>query len=848
MKKYVRILLIAIMSLLLVSCKKDIDKEVKDRAWFDKTVSEYVFINDNKQVTDNFELDSKYKEINISWQSDNSAILVKEESNLLKGIVTRKVEDTLVNLSASFSYQDFNSEKEYKVTVLKVEEVDENMRKVILNVEIPEELAPGEILTIGSNINGWSPANKDYSAVKISDKKYQLELDFDITEGLIKVEYKWTIQDTNLDNFDQWSRVEKSDDGQSEIDNRVIQVSGSSEIVVNVFDEVAFFADPNFVQPPTVVGNLEIIEDFEMPQLNRTRTIRVWTPENYDKNNKDKKYPVLYMHDAQNLFDTKTAYAGEWEVDETIQRMIDENGIDGFIVVGIDNSSHRMNEYTPDFSDKPEAEGGKYADFIVETLKPYIDEKYNTLDDRVNTLVAGSSMGGLISFYIGLKYSDVFGMIGAFSPSFQINTLEARNDFIKGLDLEIDNLPRLYIDAGTGESLQQFVPVVLNELISAGYDSDKIFTLIAEGDQHNESAWRRRFPEALEWLYSDSKGNYVEPTIEVNIEITISQKIIEYINTLGLNGDFYFYNGNIATSLKLDLVENIAKGRLLSKPNLKMNYQIIYFEEGVITLFETNGGAIVPPTIVDIDIEEINLEIDLLELEIKEKVSFNVNVPENTQTYFNSFNSENTQLLIYTGKLANSYVLNKINDDLYNTVFFLTPNSSISFKILFYSGTDKIQIYENKENGEGFTGSTYDIESKGLTDINHTVEGWQIPVTLTVNLKSVEIEVPENERLVMGLYQSIFGGSWRDSMMDETGENEYQISKETITGKIGLTAGYIIFKEGATSPYLQKFEKIGGTAVKVTDYEVYIPFSEWDKDEKAKFTINHIVSDEDINY
>src|SRR5690554_428848 len=112
----------------------------------------------------------------------------------------------------------------------------------------------------------------------------------------------------------------------------------------------------------TVVGTLKIIENFYMPELKRYRTIRIWMPSTY---NKDEKYPVIYMHDGQNLFDDYTSFADEWQVDETIEHLIKVNKTNGFIIVGIDNSEFRMDEYTPNWGDIKDAEGDLYAKFIV---------------------------------------------------------------------------------------------------------------------------------------------------------------------------------------------------------------------------------------------------------------------------------------------------------------------------------------------------------------------------------------------------------------------------------------------------------------------------------------------------
>lgn len=242
----------------------------------------------------------------------------------------------------------------------------------------------------------------------------------------------------------------------------------------------------------TVVGNLEIIENFYMPELNRTRTIRIWKPSNY---NNSLNYPVIYMHDGQNLFDDKTSFAGEWGIDESIEQLIQSNKTEGFIVVGIDNSEHRMSEYTPNWGDIKAAEGELYAKFIVNTLKPYIDNNYNTLKDRNNTIIIGSSMGGLISFYIGLKYQNIFGYIGSLSTSFQINSVDARNNFINSLNYQ--NPPFLYLDAGTLEHSMNYISEVKTSLLNASYNKDSIYTLIKNNHAHNESAWRERFPKIL---------------------------------------------------------------------------------------------------------------------------------------------------------------------------------------------------------------------------------------------------------------------------------------------------------------------------------------------------------------
>ncbi len=259
-----------------------------------------------------------------------------------------------------------------------------------------------------------------------------------------------------------------------------------------------------------------IIEKFniEIPQLNRTRTIRVHLPNNYF-NDIDKKYPVLYMHDGQNLSEkTNTFNNQSWEVNETIDYLTETNIIKEVIVIGIDNEgSVRYDEYSPfkyegNFNPQLNGRGGDgilYGKFIVETLKPYIDNHYRTLTERENTAIAGSSMGGFISLYIGSTYPDIFSKIGAFSTASWFSE-EKLLEYLK------NNIPSkeqyIYLDTGTKECEDKEYNYYL-------YGNKKIYDLlsnlftplckikfeIAKDAVHNEDAWAKRFPDFIKWIY-----------------------------------------------------------------------------------------------------------------------------------------------------------------------------------------------------------------------------------------------------------------------------------------------------------------------------------------------------------
>lgn len=235
-----------------------------------------------------------------------------------------------------------------------------------------------------------------------------------------------------------------------------------------------------------------------MPQLARKRAIWIYLPPGYESANK--RYPVIYMHDAQNLFDELTSSFGqEWAVDETLDSMI-ADGTKAAIVVGINNDpAKRLNEYNPyDHEKYGKGEGKEYVEFIVKTLKPYIDARFRTVANRKNTFIAGSSMGGLISMWAILKYPNVFGGAGVFSPSFWI---------AKGIEKDVDKYAwkvpsdsKVWFYAG-GKEGESMVPD-LKKIKNLFNDHSKARTLklIDEQGQHNERAWRIYFPEFYRWV------------------------------------------------------------------------------------------------------------------------------------------------------------------------------------------------------------------------------------------------------------------------------------------------------------------------------------------------------------
>jgi glycogen operon protein len=251
-------------------------------------------------------------------------------------------------------------------------------------------------------------------------------------------------------------------------------------------------------QERTVVGTLITLAGFASPQLDNRRDILVYLPPGYDEG--AARYPVIYMQDGQNLFDAASSFAGvEWRVDETMEGLA-QDGLEA-IVVGISNiGERRSDEYSP-FVDVRHGggRGGAYLAFIAETLKPHIDRAFRTRPGPEHTMIAGSSLGGLISLYALLACPEIFGAAAAFSPAlwFADGAIFERVKAAHGLG------GRLYLDVGTAEGKEAVASTrrmvrLLKRRIQAPEQGLRYHE--AAGARHTEAAWGERFAEAVVWL------------------------------------------------------------------------------------------------------------------------------------------------------------------------------------------------------------------------------------------------------------------------------------------------------------------------------------------------------------
>jgi predicted alpha/beta superfamily hydrolase len=255
-------------------------------------------------------------------------------------------------------------------------------------------------------------------------------------------------------------------------------------------------------------GQLRKHERFRSRFLRNQRDLLVYTPPGYAEQTA-RRFPVLYLQDGQNLFDGATSFVPgqDWHVRQTADAAIDGRAVEPLIIVGIYNTGARVAEYTP--TSVPKLGGGRadrYAKFLIEEVKPFVEREYRVLPGSRHTGIGGSSLGGLVSLYLGLKHSASFGKIAALSPSVWWNHLFIHR-FVKAMSIE--RRPRIWLDIGTreGTRIVEDVERFRDLLLQKGWRLEQALHYErVEGAEHNEIAWAQRVRPFLEFLYPASPG------------------------------------------------------------------------------------------------------------------------------------------------------------------------------------------------------------------------------------------------------------------------------------------------------------------------------------------------------
>ncbi|MCW8866551.1 MAG: alpha/beta hydrolase-fold protein [Colwellia sp.] len=360
--------------------------------------------------------------------------------------------------------------------------VERGKIQVTFILESPSLTAKSNVYLVGSHsaLGHWQPDQvaMTYLGEQQGNHRWQKQLSFEQGEIL---EYKFT--------QGSWANEGANSQGLP-LDNNYLTVTHEQSITTKVSHWRTTADLPVLGQiTGTVKYHSQLTGQGVLP-----RDVIVWLPPGYQQN-VEQYYPVLYMHDGQNIIDPNTAsFKVDWSIDETLTRLIKEKKVPPMIVVGMSSTTNRGPEYSPG------ADGEAYMSFVVNTVKPFIDNTYRTKGAREHTLVGGSSMGGMIALMLAWQYNDVFSKALCMSPAFKIDQLDyvATIADYQGPKKAI----KIYIDNG-GLGLEQRLQPGIDDMLLAlkqqGYQNEMLWVLDKDA-KHTEAAWAKRFPAAITWL------------------------------------------------------------------------------------------------------------------------------------------------------------------------------------------------------------------------------------------------------------------------------------------------------------------------------------------------------------
>lgn len=361
--------------------------------------------------------------------------------------------------------------------------------KTKMNFTITSDEDDERPVYITGNFNKWNPRDLAFELKPLGKNTYSIDISEEDLPEII--EYKYTRggwENVEIDRFGNITPNRRAQNSETETKDQVERWRVNWGPFKKEFYPI-----------------VEIISDkFFIPQLNKTRKIWALLPYNYNKT--DKTYPVLYLQDAQNLFNEGSAF-GNWEIDQKMS-ILAEYGRGDVIIIAIENGSEdRIKEYVLDHNSITEnAEGKKYLRFLADTLKPYVDSVYRTKPEREFTGIGGSSLGGLISIYSGFLYPEVYSKLMIFSPSLWINP---ENNFPQ-MNFKNPYDIKVYMYGGEMEGSQMTERIGLFEKTMEGWENSHSLQFefkvsINPDGKHQEFFWSQEFPRAVEWLFYDTQ-------------------------------------------------------------------------------------------------------------------------------------------------------------------------------------------------------------------------------------------------------------------------------------------------------------------------------------------------------
>ncbi len=401
----------------------------------------------------------------------------------------------------------FSSVKQrYEAEVAALRQANREPVTVEFAVSVPPTTPEDQLVYVtgsGPALGAWDPAGL---ALEPGDDGRH----YGSAEVLRGIEYEYKITRGT------WSTVERGPAGE-EIDNRLLRADEPMTVDV----EVTSWVDGGKSIPGriTITGELRLHKNVHSDILANERTLAVWLPPGYD-DEADRRYPVLYVQDGQNLFDESASFAGvEWQMDETAQRLIEQGAIQPIIIVGLYNTPDRDAEYTPsaagDALGTP-ARGDDYVRALVEQFKPFIDQRYQTRTGPEHTAIAGAGLGGLIALHAAATAPQTFGSAATLSPWLRLGASgdDAGFDLARHWQQQPpDHLAdlRLWIDMGDspgsiypGPTPLEDADALVAALDSAGLarEDDYRYERIP-GGTHDEAAWQQRLDRVLMFLFAE---------------------------------------------------------------------------------------------------------------------------------------------------------------------------------------------------------------------------------------------------------------------------------------------------------------------------------------------------------
>ncbi len=372
-----------------------------------------------------------------------------------------------------------------KNTITKQEIINKNTG---LQIHLDTNEDDSRPVYISGNFNNWRTQDKKFMMEQIGANLYKFVFpsDFVYPEELL---YKFTKGD--------WSEVEIGK-------NNEITSNRSTRLHSGIINEYVPKWRKNWLpfKPNYLPKVLLISDEFEIPQLNKTRKIWALLPHDYDSSTES--YPVMYLQDAQNLFNENAKY-GNWEIDKKLAVMA-EYKIGKIIIIAIEHAEEdRIKEYNVGKTVLGKGQGKKYIRFVTETLKPFVDNNFRTKKEREFTGIGGSSMGGLVSLFSGLRYPEIYGKLMIFSPSlWVVPKLKIESDTVASSDTKI----YLYAGGDESDTMIEHVKSFKKNMIASEFIKDKMkinLSINMEG-KHSETYWSDEFPKAIEWLFFNTKG------------------------------------------------------------------------------------------------------------------------------------------------------------------------------------------------------------------------------------------------------------------------------------------------------------------------------------------------------